>query len=149
VASEPVLIVGIDGSEASLRALRFAARAAQLAAASLRIVYVSRTPPAVHTAPVEVAGAAAVADQVAADHAHLNCELVLAAEPIVWSFEQRNGAPADELDRAAADVDAMAIVVGRRACRRSRLALRPESIVDRLLRTARRPVVVVPSVIDR
>jgi hypothetical protein len=43
-------------------------------------------------APIEAAGAAAAADQGAADHAHLECEFALATDATVWSFQQREGA---------------------------------------------------------
>ena len=92
---DPVLLVGLDGSEASVRALRFAARMAEGAGGSLRVVFVEHLPPAVHTAPIEAAGAAAVAGQAAADHAHLECELALAGRfgPMVLRAADRSAYP--------------------------------------------------------
>lgn len=141
----PILLVGVDGSPESFRALDTAARMASATGAVLRIVHVERVPPAVHTAPIEAAAAAVVANELAADQAHIECELTLAGGETPWHFEQRDGSPARELLRAADEVGATAIVVGHRAQRRPTLLRVRSTTVEVLLREARLPVLVVPS----
>lgn len=144
MAARPVLLVGVDGTPASRHALAAAADLAATTGAVLIAVHVSRLPAAVHAAPITAAGELAAANDLAADHAHFDCELLLAGHDIPWTFETRQGDAATELQRAADDHDAACIVVGHHRHRLlSRVLMR--SVTDRLLSRADRPVVVVPT----
>lgn len=143
MATRPVLIVGVDGTPASRHALAAAADLAATTGAALIAVHVARLPAAVHAAPVTAAGELAAANDLAADHAHFDCELLLAGHDIAWTFQARHGDAATELQRAADDHDAAFIVVGQH---RHRLVTRMlmRSVTDRLVHHAHRPVLVVP-----
>ena len=140
----PVLIVGVDGGAGARHALGVAADLAGATGAALVAVHVAQVPAAVHMASGSAAGALVSAIDLAADHAHFDCELILAARDVPWTFEARHGDTVTELLRAAEDHEACYIIVGRR--RRvvvTRMLTR--SVTDRLLHLAHRPVVVVPA----
>lgn len=141
--THPVLIVGVDGSSAARKALWAAAELARATDASLVAVHVGDFPEALHVAPISGAGALQAATELAADAVHVDCELVLAGQDVPWTFEARRGDAAHELGRAAEDHDAACIVVGRHP---HGLVTRVfgGSVADRLVRSAQRPVVVVP-----
>jgi nucleotide-binding universal stress UspA family protein len=144
MAAGPVLVVGVDGYPTSQRSLVVAADLATLAAARLVAVHVKHVPAAVHASPSSGLGHLTEANEDAADHAHLDCELVLGLYDLRWSFEVRQGDPATELARVADAHDAVCIVVGRHG--RHRIPhIAAGSVTDRLLRRAGRPVLVVPS----
>ncbi|MDP1818322.1 MAG: universal stress protein [Acidimicrobiales bacterium] len=143
MATHPVLIVGVDGSPAARHALGTAAKLAVASGACLVAVHVRQVPAIVYAAPVTGAGELAAANELAADHAHIDCELVLAGHDISWTFETRHGDAATELQRAADDHDAACIVVGRHGHRLVTRVL-TGSVTGRLVHHAHRPVLVVP-----
>lgn len=139
------LVVGVDGSTGAQHALIAAARLAAAIGARLVAVYVEHLPASAFiAAPTSSTGALAIAIEEAADQAHMDCELALARHDIAWTFETRLGDPAIELERAANDHDAACIIIGR--CGHGRLAhIVTGSVTDRLIRHARRPIVVIPA----
>ncbi len=138
-----VLVVGVDGSPGGRHALAAAADLGAATGARLVAVHVEHVPAAVYAAPTIATGALAVANDLAADHAHVDCELALAGHDIAWTFETRHGDPATELQRAGDDHDAACIVVGRHGHRLLARVL-TGSVTDRLVHHAHRPVLVVP-----
>ena len=139
----PVIVVGVDGSEAGDGALDIAAELAAATHHRLVAVHVAQALPITGAGPTMGAGALDSSADELADHCHMCCELTLATTPVVWSFEVRHGDPAAELLRAAADHDAACMVVARRA--RGRLVRHlGRSVTDRVLLHADRPVLVVP-----
>lgn len=143
MAARPVLVVGVDGSAAARHALNAAAELAAATAASLVAVHVMRVPVAAYVAPAAGAGELAVANELAADHAHFDCEPTLAGHDVPWTFETRHGDPATELQHAADAHAAACVVVGRHGHRLVTRVL-TGSITDRLVHHAHRPVLVVP-----
>lgn len=136
------IVVGVDGSDSSERALMVAAELAANLGCRLVAVHVVHAPAAAAASPVG-AGALAVSAEELADHCHMCCELVLADVSVRWSFEVRHGAPSVELLRAAAASDAACVVVGQHGHGRlGRLLL--GSVTDRLVGQAATPVLVVP-----
>lgn len=143
VVAAGVILVGVDGSEYGDRALTVGAELAATAGHHLVAVHVVHTPAVAAAAPTIGAGALVTSADELADHCHMYCELALAPTSAAWSFEVRHGDPAAELLRAAAELDAACIVVGRHG--RGRLArLLLGSVTDRLVGHADRPVLVVP-----
>lgn len=137
----PVVVVGVDGSEAAATALAAAARLAADAGYRIVAVHAEHTPVIATGAPA--VGAVAVPDGgELADRCHLDCELVLADTAVMWSFQVRRGDPVTVLVAAADELDAALIVVGRHSPRRRRLLL--GSVLARLLSHAHRPVLLVP-----
>lgn len=143
MTTPPVVIVGVDGSPAARDALAVAAELAAATGASLVAVHVEHVPAAVYAAPAHGIGSLTAANDLAADHAHFDCELVLAGQSIPWTFETRHGKTAAELQRAADEHDAACIVVGRH---RHGFVTRvlTGSVTERLVHCADRPVLVVP-----
>jgi nucleotide-binding universal stress UspA family protein len=142
VSRHPVLVVGVDGSSGGFDALRTAADLAAATGASLAAVYVARLPVSMFAAATPSAAELTAAVDEAADHAHVECELLLAGRGVPWSFESRMGDPATELLHVADDRDAVCIIVGHRGRRLSRILT--GSVTDRLIRDGRRAVLVVP-----
>lgn len=143
MTSPPVVIVGVDGSPAARDALAVAARLAAATGGSLVAVHVEHIPAAVYATPVHGSGSLTAANDLAADHAHFDCELILAGQNIPWTFETRHGKVAAELQHAADDHDAACIVVGRQSHRFVARAL-TGSVTKLLVHRADRPVLVVP-----
>lgn len=136
----PLVVVGVDGSEAAATALAAAARLAADAGYCLVAVHAEHATVIATGAPA--VGAVAVLDGgELADRCHLDCELVLAGTGVTWSFEVRRGDPAAVLRAVADDLDAALIVVSH-SPRRRRLLL--GSVLARLLGHAERPVLLVP-----
>ena len=146
--STPVLVVGMHGTVAALRALQAAISLTLAARGELVAVYVNARSPAAALGSTTGLAALAVAREATADQAHLSCELELAGCPFEWAFETRCGDAASELERAAEERGAACIVVGKDA---HRLVHRMvfSSVADRLIQHARRPVIVVPRRIDQ
>lgn len=139
----PVIVVGVDGSDASAAALATAARLAADTGHGIVAVHVAHLPGLVAATPEALAaGTALTADDELAGRCQLDCELALAGTGIAWAFEVRYGDPATELARAGNDHDAC-IVVGRHGHRfLGRVLL--GSVADRLVHHASCPVLVVP-----
>ena len=114
MSNRPVLIVGVDGGAGARHALGVAAELAGATGAALVAVHVAQVPAAVHMASGSAAAALVSAIDLAADHAHFDCELILAGRDVPWTFEARHGDTVTELLRAAEDHEACYTIVGRR-----------------------------------
>ncbi|NJP48644.1 universal stress protein [Streptomyces sp. SBST2-5] len=136
-----VIVVGVDGSESSMRAAAYAAGLARRQGALLALVYVQ---------PVMAAGAAlgapvaAVTDEIAED---LMAQIREATErmrgifEVRWEFHTFRGDPFSGLARAADDLKADAVVVGASEQAGHRFI---GSVAVRLVKAGRWPVTVVP-----
>ncbi|CAL9655789.1 hypothetical protein SUDANB176_06786 [Streptomyces sp. enrichment culture] len=136
-----MIVVGVDGSDSSLRAAAYAAGLARRQRALLAAVYVQ---------PVTAAGAALgapVADATEEIAEELAAQLRDAAERlrglsgIRWEFHTFRGDPYNGLVKAADDLKADAVVVGASERAGHRLV---GSVAIRLVKAGRWPVTVVP-----
>lgn len=136
-----VIVVGVDGSDSSLRATAYAAGLARRQHALLALVYVQ---------PVLAAGAALgapVAETTDAIAQDLIAQIRLAAEQVKdifevrWEFRTFRGDPYNGLVRAADELKADAVVVGASEQAGHRLV---GSVAIRLVKAGRWPVTVVP-----
>jgi nucleotide-binding universal stress UspA family protein len=136
-----VIVVGVDGSDSSLRAAAYAGGLARRQRALLAVVYVQ---------PVLAAGVAVGApvaettDQIAED---LLAQIREAADRVKgifdvrWEFHTFRGDPYNGLAKAADDLRADAVVVGSSEQAGHRLI---GSVAVRLVKAGRWPVTVVP-----
>ncbi len=136
-----VILVGMDGSDSSLRAAAYAGGLARRQGALLVVVYVQ---------PVLAAGAALGApvaettDEIAED---LIAQIREAAERVKgifevrWEFHTFRGDPYNGLVRAADELKADAVVVGASEQAGHRII---GSVAVRLVKAGRWPVTVVP-----
>lgn len=136
-----VIVVGVDGSESSLRAAAYAAGLARRQHALLALVYVQ---------PVMAAGAALGApvaettDQIAED---LIAQIREATEQVKdifqvrWEFHTFRGDPYNGLVKASDELKADAVVVGASEQAGHRII---GSVAIRLVKAGRWPVTVVP-----
>ncbi|MEV8592541.1 universal stress protein [Streptomyces sp. NPDC052012] len=136
-----VIVVGVDGSDSSMRAAAYASGLARRQGALLALVYVQ---------PVLAAGAAlgapvaAVTDEIAED---LMAQIREASErvrgifDVRWEFHTFRGDPYNGLVRAADDLKADAVVVGASEQAGHRFV---GSVAVRLVKAGRWPVTVVP-----
>lgn len=135
------LIVGVDGSDASLVALRWAAGLAGQIGAPLIVVHVRHTP----TIWAENASAFAALEPYLGqlqDEASTRSAEILSESGLPVTFEVRDGDPAEQLNRAATEMHADLIVVSGHGYRGlDRLLL--GSVSTRLVHTASVPVTVV------
>jgi nucleotide-binding universal stress UspA family protein len=133
------ILVGIDGSDTSLRAGAYAVGLARRQGARLIAVYVRQTPAIAYAA--EVAAAAAMTANEVADELQ---ELVQQAT-VMWNitaeFISRDGDPFSVISHLADEVSADAIVVGASARLGHKIA---GSLAVRLVKCGRWPVTVVP-----
>jgi nucleotide-binding universal stress UspA family protein len=136
-----VIVVGVDGSASSLRALAYAAGLARRQHALLAVVYVQ---------PVMAAGAALGApvgetmDEIAEDlvtHIRESAERVRGIFDIRWEFHTFRGDPYNGLVKAADELKADAVVVGASEHAGHRII---GSVAIRLVKAGRWPVTVVP-----
>ncbi|MFJ3711332.1 universal stress protein [Streptomyces sp. NPDC090053] len=136
-----VIVVGIDGSESSLRAASYAGGLARRQNALLAIVYVQ---------PVLAAGAsmgAPVADTTGEIAEGLVNEIRTATERVKeifavrWEFHTFRGDPYNGLVTAADELKADAVVVGASESAGHRII---GSVAVRLVKAGRWPVTVVP-----
>jgi len=135
------LIVGVDGSEASIDALRWAARLAKDTAATLTVVHVRHIPAIWSDNPSAFAAVEPYLEELEQSARDAAAE-VLGGVELPVAFEVRDGDPTDELDRAATAHQADAIVVsghGNRGINRLLLG----SVSSRLVHTASVTVIVV------
>lgn len=135
----PLIVVGIDTSEASPHALAYAAGAARRMHATVLVAYISTLAIRAYLTSLAPMGADLTTEQVTATR-ELATE-ILHDLPLPWSFTVRCGDPAVELARLAQDNNADSLVVGRSSSRLHRLT---GSTAARLLRRAHCPVTVVP-----
>ncbi|MGX1310323.1 nucleotide-binding universal stress UspA family protein [Streptomyces calvus] len=136
-----VIVVGVDGSDSSLRAAAYAFGLARRQGALLAIVYVQ---------PVLAAGAALgapVADATEEIAERLVAQVRDAMERIKgvfdvrWEFHTFRGDPYNGLVKAADDLKADAVVVGASEQAGHRIV---GSVAVRLVKAGRWPVTVVP-----
>jgi nucleotide-binding universal stress UspA family protein len=136
-----VIVVGVDGSESSLRAAAYAGGLARRQRALLAVVYVQ---------PVMAAGAALgvpVADttdeiaQALAEEIRTAAERVKDIFEVRWEFHTFRGDPYGGLVAAADELTADAVVVGASEQAGHRIV---GSVAVRLVKAGRWPVTVVP-----
>ncbi|MCT7356437.1 universal stress protein [Streptomyces sp. 15-116A] len=136
-----VIVVGVDGSDSSMRAAAYASGLARRQGALLALVYVQ---------PVMAAGAAlgapvaAVTDEIAEDlmaQIREATERVRGIFEVRWEFHTFRGDPYNGLVRAADDLKADAVVVGASEQAGHRFV---GSVAVRLVKAGRWPVTVVP-----
>ncbi|MGX9887927.1 universal stress protein [Streptomyces sp. NPDC002276] len=136
-----VIVVGVDGSESSLRAAAYAAGMSRRQHALLAIVYVQ---------PVLAAGAAVGApvaettDEIAEDlvaQIRNETERVKGIFDIRWEFHTFRGDPYGGLVKAADELKADAVIVGASEQAGHRII---GSVAVRLVKAGRWPVTVVP-----
>jgi len=132
------LVVGFDGTDPSADALAFAVGLARREEARLIIAFVGS--PTVFSSLSPDPGALE-SIQAVGDELEERVRTTLGDFPVSWRFERRRGDVAHELEALAEEVKADAIVVGRSGSKMSRLL---GSVAAGLLRTSRRPVIVVP-----
>jgi nucleotide-binding universal stress UspA family protein len=142
--TRPTLLVGHGRDPSSDRALLVAVDLGRRLGGRLHVVHVID----MHDYPVNVdapdwveRGAATVADE---QH---HVEKMLADAPVPWTYEALSGDPATVLCEAAAQKDALLIVVGSRGegLRRALGRLLDPSISHGVIQRQHRPVLVVPT----
>ncbi|MCX4562909.1 MULTISPECIES: universal stress protein [Streptomyces] len=136
-----VIVVGVDGSDSSLRAAAYAAGLARRQRALLALVYIQ---------PVMAAGAALgvpvaeTTDQIAEDliqQIREGTEQVKGIFDVRWEFHTFRGDPYNGLVSAADQLKADAVVVGASEQAGHRIV---GSVAIRLVKAGRWPVTVVP-----
>ncbi|MFI5683492.1 universal stress protein [Streptomyces sp. NPDC051636] len=136
-----VIVVGVDGSESSLRAAAYAGGLARRQHALLAVVYVQ---PVMTTGAALGVPVAETTDEIADD---LVAQIRDAAErlkgiyDIRWEFHTFHGDPYNGLVKAADDLKADAVVVGASEQAGHRII---GSVAIRLVKAGRWPVTVVP-----
>ncbi|WP_437073796.1 universal stress protein [Streptomyces sp. enrichment culture] len=136
-----VILVGLDGSDSSLRAAAYAAGLARRQRSLLAVVYVQPVVPAGAALGLPVAEAT---EEIAED---LVAQIREAAErlkgvsEVRWEFHTFRGDPYGGLARAADELKADAVVVGASERAGHRLV---GSVAIRLVKAGRWPVTVVP-----
>ncbi|MBV1941508.1 universal stress protein [Streptomyces sp. BV286] len=136
-----VIVVGVDGSDSSLRAAAYAAGLARRQRALLALVYIQ---------PVMTAGAAygvpvaettdAIAEELVREIRH-STEQVKDIFDVRWEFHTFRGDPYNGLVSAADQLKADAVVVGASEQAGHRIV---GSVAIRLVKAGRWPVTVVP-----
>jgi nucleotide-binding universal stress UspA family protein len=138
------LVVGVDGSQTSLRAAAYAAGLARRQRTKLVIVYARRQPVAFITI-ADHAGLAAKEAMDAQDEVEAELREALRTQGKLWDIDAelivRYGDPLSVLSEVAKEVRADAVIVGSSASVGHRIA---GSLAVRLVRSGRWPVTVVP-----
>jgi len=136
-----VIVVGVDGSDSSLRAAAYAGGLARRQHALLAVVYVQ---PVLASGAAFGAPVADTTDEIAAD---LVTQIREATEKtrgvfdVRWEFHTFRGDPYNGLVKAADELTADAVVVGASEQAGHRIV---GSVAVRLVRAGRWPVTVVP-----
>jgi nucleotide-binding universal stress UspA family protein len=107
------VIIGMDGSRDAIAGLERGSVIAKALKIPLMVVHVRHPSSLMEMSSLGAAEAPRVMDELERD-AREKTEQVLADTQVSWSFEVREGAPADELIAAARDHHSNAIVVGSR-----------------------------------
>ncbi|HVV76548.1 MAG TPA: universal stress protein [Mycobacteriales bacterium] len=134
------LLVGYDRHPASHQALLVAARLAEALDAHLTVMHVVD----LEDYPIDPDRAdweEAAEKQIALEQDYATT--LLADQPIRWSYHSARGVPADQLARAASDLDVMFIVVGATGKNLVR-RLTHGSVPQALFKHQPKPVLVVP-----
>ncbi len=138
------IIVGVDGSEPSLRAAAYAAGLARRQRSRLVAVY-ARTQPAALLTLADHSGVAIKAAIDAQDHIEAQLRDAVNSQARTWDVDARlvvrSGDPLNVLCDVAREVHADAVIVGLSASVAHRIA---GSLAVRLVRCGRWPVTVVP-----
>jgi nucleotide-binding universal stress UspA family protein len=138
------LVVGVDGSETSLRAAAYAAGLARRQRTKLVIVY-ARKQPATLMSFGDTTGIAVREVIAAQDEVERQLREALRTQGHVWNIDAhlvvRDGDPLTVLSDVAKEVRADAVIVGASTSMGHRFT---GSLAIRLVRTARWPVTVVP-----
>ncbi|MFD9130280.1 universal stress protein [Kitasatospora sp. NPDC059571] len=136
-----VIVAGADGSEASWRAVAYAAGLARRQNALLAVVYVQPVLSAAAALGVPVSAATgAVADELV-NEIRASVERLRGVYQVRWQFLTFPGDPYTGLVRAADDLTADAVVVGASEQAGHRII---GSVAVRLVKAGRWPVTVVP-----
>jgi nucleotide-binding universal stress UspA family protein len=138
------ILVGVDGSETSLRAAAYAAGLARRQHTTLVLVYV-RTLPAALISIADHVGVATKEVLEAQDEIEAQLREGLRVQSAQWGLDARlvvrSGDPLNVLSEVAREVRADAVIVGSSASPAHRIA---GSLAVRLVRARRWPVTVVP-----
>jgi len=138
------ILVGVDGSETSLRAAAYAAGLARRQRTKLVAVYV-RTQPAALLSIADRVGVASNEVLEAQDEVEAQLREALRTQTAIWDLDAdlivRSGDPMVVLSEVAKEVRADAVIVGSSASFGHRIA---GSLAVRLVRARRWPVTVVP-----
>ncbi|EGX57242.1 hypothetical protein SZN_23891 [Streptomyces zinciresistens K42] len=136
-----VVVVGVDGSDSSLRAAAYAGGLARRQNALLALVYVQ---PALTAGAALGAPVAETTDEIAEDliaQIREATERVRGIFDVRWEFHTFRGDPYSGLVQAADDLKADAVVVGASEQAGHRIV---GSVAVRLVKAGRWPVTVVP-----
>ncbi len=135
-----LILVGVDGSRTSMRAAAYAAGLARRQHSRLLVVYVTRPSASIGVAPGVAPMLHEAAQQAAGD---IERQVVEGAARIGLDAEFRSvcGDPWTELNRAAAEAKADAVVVGASEHAGHRIV---GSLAMRMVRAGKWPVTVVP-----
>lgn len=136
------MVVGIDTSDTSRRALAFAGELARRIGARLTVVFVRNYSAAAWSPELAVAYDLGVWNDEKEAAACQQCVDVLEPLGIQWEFHAANGDPADEIEAVASRHDAGLIVVGSRGFGALKSAVLG-SVSTRLAHRSPRPVLVV------
>jgi nucleotide-binding universal stress UspA family protein len=136
------IVVGVDGSQASVAAAALAGRLASESGAHLMVVHVRTVPPGRLGPPLLTPGQLSAHFERVEAQARSQVEAALGPVDVSWSWRVVDGGdPAEELERVAAAVGADMVVVG---CRGQSAVGRVllGSVSTRLAHHADRPVLV-------
>ncbi|MFC5672869.1 universal stress protein [Streptomyces incanus] len=136
-----VIVVGVDGSDTSLRAAAYASGMARRQHALLAVVYVQ---PVLAAGTAFGAPAAETTDEIAEDlvrQVREASEQVRGVFDFRWEFHTLRGDPYNGMVKAADDLKADAVVVGASEQAGHRFV---GSVAVRLVKAGRWPVTVVP-----
>ena len=137
------IVVGVDGSQASVAAARLAGRLASESGAHLTVAHVGKVPPGRVGSPLLTPGQLAGYLERVEAQARSQVEEALGPLGVSWSWRVVHGGdPAEAIERVAAAADADMVVVG---CRGESTVGRVllGSVSTRLAHHADRPVLVV------
>lgn len=136
-----VIVVGVDGSDSSLRAAAYAAGLARRQGALLALVYVQPVPGAGAALGVPVADTTGEIAEDLVAQVRDAMERIKGVFGIRWEFHTFRGDPYNGLVKAADDLKADAVVVGASEQAGHRFI---GSVAVRLVKAGRWPVTVVP-----
>ncbi len=142
------ILVGVDGSDGSLAALRWCAELAPALDAEVFAVFIAEIPASGVTGPVGMSGVGPVLDTEWLENMGTVLReqwcAPLAAAGITWKSEVLNGSPAHTLLAAADEIHADLIVIGRHG--HGELTERlMGSVPNHISHHATQPVVIVPA----